>query len=110
MNDIQNIFTVVFILGGIFFLLVGSIGLIRMPGFYSRTHATSKSDTLGLLLLITGLIIFEGWNLNSVKLGLILLFLALANPIGSHALARSAYETGIKPLFKPNNTEEENRD
>lgn len=110
MNEIKVILTVAFILGGIFFMLVGSIGLIRMPDFYSRTHATSKSDTLGLLLVITGLIIYEGWHLNSAKLGLILLFIALTNPIGSHALARSAYETGLKPLFKKNSPEEANDD
>lgn len=100
MSDIQIILTIVFVIAGIFFLLVGSIGIVRLPGFYNRTHSTSKSDTLGLLLVITGLIIYEGWHLNSIKLFLILLFIALTNPIGSHALARAAYETGLKPWFK----------
>jgi multicomponent Na+:H+ antiporter subunit G len=99
-DNIQAILTIAFVVGGIFFLLVGSIGIVRLPGFYNRTHSTSKSDTLGLLLVITGLIIYEGWHLNSIKLFLILLFIALANPIGSHALARAAFETGLKPLFK----------
>lgn len=100
MSDIQSILTIIFVIAGIFFLLVGSIGIVRLPGFYNRTHSTSKSDTLGLLLVITGLIIYEGWHINSIKLFLILLFIALTNPIGSHALARAAYETGLKPLFK----------
>lgn len=110
MNELQTVFTVIFIIAGIFFLLVGSIGIIRFPGFYSRTHATSKSDTLGLLLVIAGLIIYEGWHLNSIKLFLILLFIALANPIGSHALARAAYETGIKPIFSGKNNRTETND
>ncbi len=100
MIDIQIVFTVFFVIAGIFFLLVGSIGTVRLPDFYSRTHATSKSDTLGLLLIITGLIIYEGFHINSLKLLLILLFIALSNPIGSHALARAAYEAKLKPLFK----------
>lgn len=106
MSEIQNIFTILFILSGIFFLLVGSIGIIRLPDFYSRTHATTKSDTLGLMLVIAGLIIFEGWHINSAKLLLVLLFIALANPIGSHALARAAHESGITPFFTGNKKEE----
>lgn len=109
MTDIQLVFTIFFVIAGIFFLLVGSIGTIRLPDFYSRTHATSKSDTLGLLLIITGLIIYEGFNVNSLKLLLILLFIALSNPIGSHALARAAYEANLKPLFKKTDNEKGNQ-
>ncbi|SHF40040.1 multisubunit sodium/proton antiporter, MrpG subunit [Fodinibius roseus] len=109
MTDIQIIFTVLFVIAGIFFLLVGSIGTIRLPDFYSRTHATSKSDTLGLLLIIAGLIIYEGFHVNSLKLLLILLFIALSNPIGSHALARAAYEANLKPLFKGTDKEKGNQ-
>lgn len=108
MSEIQIALTIFFIVSGIFFLLIGSIGIIRLPDFYSRTHATSKSDTLGLMLVIAGFIVFEGFNLNSAKLFLILLFIALANPIGSHALARAAQKTGIKPLIT-GNTKEENK-
>ncbi len=103
MTDITSILSVIFIVAGIFFLLVGSIGLIRLPDFYSRTHATSKSDTLGMMLVIIGLIIFEGLTINSGKLFLILLFILLANPIGAHALARAALNAGLKPLFPTNN-------
>lgn len=107
MSDIQTVFTVLFVIAGIFFLLIGSVGIVRLPDFLTRTHATSKSDTLGLLLIIIGLIIYEGWHLNSVKLFLILLFIVLSNPIGSHALARAAYETGVKPKFVGKNKKTE---
>lgn len=102
MIDFTSIITIVLVVAGIFFLLVGSIGIIRLPDFYSRTHATSKSDTLGMMLIIIGLIIFEGMTINSGKLGLVLLFILLANPIGAHALARAAYNAGLKPLFPDN--------
>ena len=107
MIEISNILTIFFVVAGIFFLLIGSIGTIRLPDFYSRTHATSKSDTLGMLLIITGLIIFEGFNINSGKLFLILLFILLANPIGAHALARAAMNSGLLPSFKNNNNKRE---
>ena len=102
MIDFTSILTIIFIVCGIFFLLIGSIGIIRLPDFYSRTHATSKSDTLGMILIIIGLMIFEGLNINSAKLFLILLIIMAANPIGAHALARAAYNSGLKPLFQNN--------
>lgn len=105
MSEIQSILSIILVVSGIFLMLTGSIGIIRLPDFYSRTHATSKSDTLGILLAMLGLIVYEGWELNSLKLILIALFIALSNPIGAHALARSAYLTGLKPFLtrkKPN--------
>ena len=99
MTDLASIATIVFVILGIFFLLIGSIGTIRLPDFYSRTHATSKSDTLGMILLLIGLIIFEGLTLNAGKLFLVLLFILIANPIGSHALARAAHLSGLTPRF-----------
>lgn len=95
----SEIISVLFIVIGIFFMFIGSLGVIRLPDFYSRTHAASKTDTLGILLVVVGMIVFEGASLNSVKLSFILIFIALANPIGSHALARAAMKTGLKPVL-----------
>lgn len=102
MIELQQIASILLIVAGIFFMLVGSIGLLRLPDFYARTHAVSKSDTLGILMVITGLIIFEGFTINSFKLSFVVLFIALSNPIGSHALARAAYQRGVKPLLNEN--------
>lgn len=99
MIDIQHILSILLIIAGVFFMLVGSVGLLRLPDFYSRTHAVSKSDTLGIALVISGLIIYEGFTVNSIKLGFIVLFVALSNPIGTHALARAAFQRGIRPFF-----------
>ncbi|MFC2157438.1 monovalent cation/H(+) antiporter subunit G [Acidobacteriota bacterium] len=98
MNLIQ-ILSILVISGGVFFLLVGSIGLIRLPDFFSRSHATGKADTLGILLVIFGLIIYEGLTLNSAKMLLILVFVAFTSPTATHALARAAYLIGVKPRF-----------
>ncbi|MFO7445889.1 MAG: monovalent cation/H(+) antiporter subunit G [Ignavibacteriaceae bacterium] len=100
MTEIGNILTIIFVVAGTFFMLVGSIGVVRLPDFFTRSHATSKSDTLGIMLVLGGLAIFEGLTLTGIKLVLVVFFVALANPAGSHALARSALFFGIKPWFK----------
>jgi len=95
-----DLLSIPLISSGVFFLLVGSIGLIRLPDFYSRSHATGKADTLGILLIISGFIMFEGLTLNSAKMLIILTFVALTNPTATHALARAAFFFGVKPRFK----------
>lgn len=106
---IQITFTVLFIVLGILFILMGSIGIIRLPDFYSRSHASSKSDTLGIMFVIGGLMIYEGFSQSSLKLLFIILFIWLSNPIGSHALAKAALKKGIKPVLFKRSSEEENR-
>lgn len=104
--DIQNILTIILVIVGIAFILVGSIGILRLPDFFTRTHAVSKSDTLGIIFVISGMIIYEGLTLSSLKLVLIILFIALANPIGSHALAKAAIKKGLKPTLEEDQREE----
>jgi multicomponent Na+:H+ antiporter subunit G len=90
------------VVGGAFFLLVGSVGLVRLPDFYCRNHATGKSDTLGIMLVIFGMILIEGFTLNSAKLFFVLIFVFLTNPTGTHALANAALRSGLKPWFRKN--------
>lgn len=105
---LESIICVILVIMGIMFILVGSIGILRLPDFYSRTHAASKSDTLGILFVISGLVVYEGLTLSGFKLILIILFVALANPIGTHALARSAYQKGLKPFLSQDAKKEDN--
>lgn len=99
MIDLQSVFSIIFVITGILFMLAGSIGIIRLPDFFSRSHAASKTDTLGIIFVISGLVIYEGFTQSSLKLVLIMLFLALSNPIGSHAIARAALKKGLKPFL-----------
>ena len=85
---------------GTFFLLVGSIGLLRLPDFFSRTHATGKSDTLGIMLIVSGLILTQGFTINSAKLLILIIFVALTNPTATNALARAAFRFRTMPWFK----------
>ena len=78
------------IFGGLFFVLVSSLGLVRFPDFYTRSHALGESDTLGLVLVLGGLAIYSGLTLSSFKLLLILVFVALGNPTATHCITRAA--------------------
>jgi len=81
------------LLGAIF--LVGSlIGMLRLPDFYSRVHASGNSETLGTALVLLGLAVYNGFNDTSFKIVLIFIVVFVGNPIGSHILAKSAFKTG----------------
>jgi multicomponent Na+:H+ antiporter subunit G len=99
MNAVQNAITILLIFGGTFFMLVGSIGLNRMPDFYTRIHASGKVDTLGIMLFLSGMVVHEGLSLNSAKLLLIIAFVAFTSPVASHALSRRALQFGLKPWY-----------
>lgn len=97
MDAILNIFTVIFVLSGALFMLVGSIGVNRFPDFFTRAHASGKVDTLGIMLFIIGLMFYNGINLVSLKLGLVAVFVGMTSPVAAHALARRALIHGVKP-------------
>lgn len=97
---LQEWFVLLFLACGAFFMLMGSIGIIRLPDFYSRTHATGKVDTLGIMLTLGGLVLYEGFTINSLKLLVVIFFVAVVNPVGTHALAKAALEYGLRPWFK----------
>lgn len=92
--SIREIIAVLLIVCGLFFLLASAIGIIRLPDFYTRLHASGNSETLGLMLSFLGLVIYEGFTLLSVKLIIVFLLVFLANPIGTHILGKVAYKSG----------------
>ncbi len=85
------------ILGSIF-LLIGAIGLVRMPDVFTRMHATSVMETTGASLIIFGLIIYSGLNAVSLKLVLVLLAILYLSSVATHALARACIHDNIKPI------------
>jgi len=94
-----------FMVGGAFFLLVSALGLLRLPDFFSRSHAVGKSETLGSLLFLVGLGIHNGFALESAKLGLILFFIGVTNPSGIHVLSRAALRKGLEIWVHPQDRE-----
>jgi len=88
------------VIGG-FFCVVGGIGLLRMPDFYTRAHAASVAETLGLGLVLLGLILQAGLTLIAAKLVMLGLLIFFASPAATHALARAAMTRGLVPLLAP---------
>lgn len=87
----------VFLLAGGLFGVMGGIGLLRFPDFYTRLHAAGITDTLCAFLIIVGLVIQAGLALVSIKLMLILVFMVFTAPTASHALARAGMAAGDDP-------------
>lgn len=87
----------VLIVLGLAFMVITALGMIRLPDFFSRVHAVSKSETLGIALVLLGLMFHEGVTMVSLKILLILVFVVIANPVGAHLLTRAALRTGEMP-------------
>lgn len=86
------------LVGGLF-CLVGGIGLLRMPDFFTRMHAASVTETLGVGLVLLGLLLQAGWTLVAIKLLMVGLLVFFVSPTASHALARAALVRGVKPVL-----------
>ncbi|MDA0311950.1 MAG: monovalent cation/H(+) antiporter subunit G [Gemmatimonadetes bacterium] len=94
------------ILGGLFFMVVGTIGVLRLPDVFTRLHAAGMTDTMGAGLLILGMSfqtvvgIMHGetsyWSVL-IRLVFVYAFLMFTSPISTHALARAAIVSGLEP-------------
>jgi multicomponent Na+:H+ antiporter subunit G len=89
----------ILLLAGGFFLIVGAIGLNRMPDVFSRLHATGVSDTLGAGFLFLGMMLQAGLTLVAVKLLFLLLIFFFTTPVATHAVTRAALSVGVEPLL-----------
>ena len=87
-----------FILIGVLALLIGALGLLRLPDVYCRIHAVGMIDTAGASFIILGLAIHEGASLVTVKLLFIGIFLFFTSPIATHAVAQVAHKSGVVPV------------
>jgi multicomponent Na+:H+ antiporter subunit G len=85
-----------FVLGSIV-LLIGAFGMIRLPDVWSRIHAAGMIDTLGAALMIFGMMLQAGLTLATLKLALIGVFIFIAGPTATHAIANAAWTAGVKP-------------
>ena len=99
MNIIIDLLSWASLMAGSTFLIIGTIGLIRFPDFFTRLHACSVVDTLGFILIMMGLMLQAGLSLVTVKLILIVIFILLTSPTAAHALAKAALHGEVKPLL-----------
>ncbi len=81
------------------FVVIGAIGMVRMPDLYTRMHAASVTETLGAGLLIIGMMLQAGLTLNLLKLVFLLALLFFTGPVVTHALAQAALHEGVQPLL-----------
>lgn len=98
-DTLVDIASGVLILAGSFFVLVGGIGLVRMPDVFTRMHATSITETAGAGLLLFGLMLQAGLTLTTLKLLFVLFVFFMTAPVATHALAQAALQAGVQPLL-----------
>ena len=103
----MTVLAAILIFSGVVFLTVSSLGILRLPDFYSRTHAVGKSETLGAMLLLGGLAAYHGLDNTGLKLLLILVFLFLTNPTVTNIIAKAARRSGLQPWVRREKNEED---
>lgn len=82
-------------------VLIGGVGTLRLPDFYSRIHAASLTDTMASILILVGLMLQAGLTLVTLKLFAILIFLLFTGPTASYAIANAALLSGLRPEIMP---------
>ena len=105
-EQIINVLSWILLTSGGFFVLVGGVGALRLPNFYTRMHAASVTDTIATFLILGGVMLQAGLSLATIKLVAILIFLLLTGPTASYALANAALLSGMKPDGKVKGNEE----
>ncbi len=88
MSALIDLFTIIAVGAGLFFFLAGTVGLLRFPDALSRLHALTKADTLGLGLIVLGLVPQAGSVLGAFKLLVIWLLVLFAGAVASQMVAR----------------------
>ncbi len=76
------------VVSGLFVLGIATLGLYRLDYVLTRIHAAAKSDTLGIMLILLGLIVCGVPLFSGLKLGLVIAFMWLANPVSNHLIVR----------------------
>jgi multicomponent K+:H+ antiporter subunit G len=94
-----------FLIFGGLFVLIGSIGLIRLQDFYVRLHAPTKATTLGLGGILIGSMVFTYYTRGHISINelLITLFLVITAPVTAHILAKVAMHHRVKVMERTRN-------
>lgn len=98
MNLLLDLLSAVFLLVGSALCITGGIGLLRLPDFFSRVHASGLTETLAAPLLLLGLMLQLEWSLDLLKALLIMVFILATNPTASHSMAKAALHGGRRPF------------
>jgi multicomponent Na+:H+ antiporter subunit G len=102
----MDILVILLMVTGLVFFLGGSIGILRMPGFYCRLHPAGKMDTLGILAMVMGLALYNLHHFSleslllSIKMFLIVFFVFLASPTATHSIVDAGMRAGLRHWTK----------
>jgi multicomponent Na+:H+ antiporter subunit G len=99
MNTLLDLLSWISLIAGSVFIIIGTIGLIRFPDFFTRLHAASIVDTLGCIFIMFGLMLQAGLSIVTVKLFFVVVFILFTTPAAAHALAKAALHGEVKPLL-----------
>lgn len=94
---IREIISAALLIIGFILMLVSAIGVMRLPDFFSRLHASSIGETLGIVLAGIGLAVYRGVDLTSLKILMVVAALFLVNPLGTHLISKAAIRSGMQP-------------
>ncbi|GLX81088.1 monovalent cation/H(+) antiporter subunit G [Thalassotalea eurytherma] len=102
-----DVISSILLISGVFFGLSGAIGIFKFPDFFTRIHAASITDSIATILIVGGLLLQTSFDLNTVKLIFILVFLMITSPTASHALAKSARHGGLLTMAEAKEKKQE---
>ena len=92
----MTVLAVALIVFGLFFLVVGSIGMLRLPSVFARAHALSLTDSLGAVFVLAGLAVYQGFSVEFLKIMVVLGLVYMLNPVIAHATIRAAHRAGLR--------------
>ncbi len=105
--SVLSVIAIILVLLGLFFFVAGTVGILRLPDFYTRLHAAGKCDSFAAVLMIIGIALYNlqpfsfGALLVSIKLLLVAASVFVASPTATHAITEAALVLGVKPWKKP---------
>ena len=99
MSAVFDILSWACLVAGGAFCIIGGLGLMRMPDFYTRVHAASVTETLGAGFTLFGLMLQAGVTLTCAKLIVIGVLILFMSPTATHALTRAALVRGLDPVL-----------
>jgi multicomponent Na+:H+ antiporter subunit G len=97
MGILLDVFSWVLILSGSAFLVIGGIGVVRLPDVFARMHGAGIIETMGACVILTGLMVQAEFTIVTIKLVMIVVFILFTSPTTTHALARAALGGGARP-------------
>ncbi len=103
MDIVLEIVSWVFLLAGAVMLVIGAIGIVRLPDVFARMHGAGIIDTMGVGSVLIGLMLQAGLSIVTIKLALIVVFILFTSPTSTHALAQAALHGGVRPQLDESN-------